>query len=811
MNFRDRVHSGGLIFFDGAMGTMLQSEGLKPGESSEMWNITHAEVVSRIHSQYLDAGCNVVTANTFGCNLLKYDKSTLEQLIGAAIENAKSAVACCMDQEDKYIALDIGPLEKMLKPLGELSFEDAVGIYAETVRIGVKNGVDLILIETMTDLYETKAALLAAKEACDLPVIVSNAYEENGRLMTGASPEAVIATLEGMHPDAIGVNCSFGPEMLKPVVSKYLQFSSVPVLVQPNAGMPIEKDGRAFYAMAEETYAGYMCDFASDGVQLLGGCCGTRPEYIRAMINACKDVVPHTRKKGKDPVIASGTDALYPVMNQTLLIGERINPTGKKRMKEALRNHDLSYILSMAVEQREAGAHILDINAGIPDICEEEMLAELVTEVQAVCSLPLQIDSNNAPALERALRVYNGKALVNSVNGTKESMNHVFPLVQKYGGMVIALTLDENGIPDSVEGRVEIAEKIIKEARKYGIDERDLIFDPLTMAVSANTNAADLTLKTVAELHQRGRFTSLGVSNVSFGLPGREEINAAFYLSAVRSGLSFAIMNPCSVTMMRAYHLGRLLCGHDDNCSEYISFTDNHPSVVSGGGTSLPIASPGTNTANENNENPLENAVFRGLKAEAAEITAHLLRENRAPLDIINQQIIPALNRVGESYEKKELYLPQLLMSAEAAGAAFEVIKSAQVSDESSKAEGRMQVILATVQGDIHDIGKNIVKLLLENYNFNVIDLGRDVSPELILEKVLETGAPLCGLSALMTTTVPAMAKTIELIKKSAPHCKVVVGGAVLTEDYAAKIGADCYAKDAMATVRYAQKLRDSL
>ncbi|MBO2517249.1 MAG: homocysteine methyltransferase, partial [Clostridiales bacterium] len=570
MTFKERIESGVFTFFDGAMGTMLQKEGLKAGEASETWNTAHPDTVRMIHKLYLEAGCNVVTANTFGCNPLKYDAVKMDELIRAAFENARSVINEQKDPSEKYIALDIGPLGKLLKPLGDILFEEAVVYFSSIVKTGVKYGADLILIETMTDLYETKAALLAAKESCSLPVIVSNAYEENGRLMTGAIPEAVIATLEGLHADAIGVNCSFGPEKLKPVIEKYLELSSVPVIVQPNAGMPEERDGKAYYSMKESEYAGFMQEFAEKGATLLGGCCGTEPGHIGEMIKACRSICPGRRNTVKKPVISSASQVIYPVMDQPLLIGERINPTGKKRMKEALRSNDFSYILSMAIEQQEAGAHVLDVNAGIPDIDETEMLPQIVSEVQAVCSLPLQIDSGNTDALEKALRVYNGKALVNSVNGTSASMEGVFPLIRKYGGMLIALTLDENGIPGTVQGRVDIALKITAEAEKYGISKNDLVFDPLTMAVSAGQNAAKVTLDTVRKLHEMGFYTSLGISNVSFGLPGRENINAAFFISAVQKGLTFGIVNPCSDRMMEAYRMACLLGGNDDNCIGYI-------------------------------------------------------------------------------------------------------------------------------------------------------------------------------------------------------------------------------------------------
>ena len=785
------------VYLDGGMGTLLQARGLQPGELPERWNISHPEAVIAIHKDYFDAGSNVVTANTFGANGLKFADGELEQIIRAALENAKAAKAQSNGGQEKFIALDLGPSGKLLKPLGDLDFEDAVALFAKTVALGEKYGADLIIIETMNDCYETKAALLAAKENSALPVLVSNAYGEDGKLMTGASPEAMVALAEAMGADAIGANCSLGPKQLIPVVERLLDSASIPVLLQPNAGLPKMVDGKTVYDVKENSFAEEIAHLMEKGLRIVGGCCGTTPAYIKALTQRCGQMRPQPLIPKNKTVISSYTHAVEfgPV---PLLIGERINPTGKKRFKQALVEGDMDYILNEGVAQQEKGVQILDVNVGLPQIDEPAMLRDAVCELQAVIDLPLQIDTADAKAMEFALRRYNGKALINSVNGKKESMEAIFPLVKKYGGTVIALTLDEEGIPATAEGRVAIARKILETAAQYGIDQKEIVFDTLAMTVSADNRSAKVTLEALRRIKEElGCHTSLGVSNISFGLSNRDAINGTFFALALENGLSAAIMNPYSSEMMKTYYSYRALKGLDENCADYIAASAAFASVVA----PVVVAAP---QSPEEIRSELQRAILKGFKEKAGEITHHLLR-TVPPLDIINNEVIPALNRVGEGFEKKTVYLPQLLMSAEAAKSAFEAVKTALAGQKTASAKATF--VLATVHGDIHDIGKNIVKLLLENYGFNVIDLGKDVPPRVIVDKVMETKAPLAGLSALMTTTVPAMEETVRLLKEQAPWCKTVVGGAVLTADYAAKMGADFYAKDAMETVRYAETI----
>ena len=788
-----------LLILDGGMGTLLQADGLLPGELPERWNISHPEVIRRIHLDYYNSGSNVVSTNTFGANRLKYSSSELKAVISSAVENAKFARECAKGDTLRWIALDIGPTGKMLKPYGELAFEDAVEIFAETVRLGVECGVDLIFIETMSDSLETKAALLAAKENSDLPVFVSCAYGEDGKLLTGATPAAMVAMLEGMGADAIGVNCSFGPEALISIVKDYLKYSSLPIIVKPNAGLPTSVDGRSVYDLTPERFAEVMKEIASLGATVLGGCCGTTPEYISALSSAVSSVRFVKNSKKNITAVSSYTHAVV-FDGSPVLIGERINPTGKKKLREALLAGNMDYLLREGIAEEESGAHILDVNVGLPELDEVKMLTDAVTELQSVIDLPLEIDTSSPEALAAALRVYNGKAMINSVNGKAESMNSVFPLARKYGGVIVALTLDESGMPESAEGRLAIAERILAEAEKWGIEKKDIIFDPLALTVSADSRAALETLRAVKLIREKlGAHTSLGVSNVSFGLPKRDIINSAFFTMALFCGLSAAIINPHSHEMMKAYHAYRALMGLDEGCREYIDFAESFEESNGEGARSK--------TAAEQGDMTLSSAIERGLKEQAVRMT-HELLSVKASLDIVNDDIIPALNSVGEGFEKKTVYLPGLLMSAEAAGAAFEVIKAAS---SSTSPKSKCKVVLATVKGDIHDIGKNIVKLLLENYGFDCIDLGRDVAPETVVEAVKKHQAKIVGLSALMTTTVPAMESTVELLRREAPFCKVIVGGAVLTEEYARSIGADFYASDAMAGVRIAEEIFSKL
>ena len=776
------------VILDGGMGTLLQAAGLKPGEHPELWCITRPEIVTGIHRAYFEAGSNLVCTNTFGANCLKFDESTLREMIFAGVKCARDAAE---GKEDRFVALDIGPTGKLLAPTGTLPFEEAVEIFAKTVRLGVEAGVDAILIETMTDSYETKAALLAAKENSTLPVLVTNAYGSDGKLMTGATPAAMVAMLEGMGVCALGANCSLGPKQLVGVAKELLEHASVPVILKPNAGLPAVREGKTVYDVTPEDFAEELAELVKAGVRLAGGCCGTTPAYIAALTEKTKvlPVLPVTEKQFT--TVSSYTHAVK-FGGKPLLIGERINPTGKKRLKQALLEGDMNYLLEQGIAQAEAGAQLLDVNVGLPGIDEPAVLAEAVTALQGVTDLPLQIDTADVTAMEKALRLYNGKALVNSVCGKQESMDTVFPLVKKYGGTVIALTLDENGIPATAEGRVAIARKIIAEAEKYGIGKKDLVFDTLAMTVSADQNAPAVTLEAMARIKSElGCHTSLGVSNVSFGLPNREAVNGVFFTLALQKGLSAAIMNPLSAEMMKSYYSYLLLAGMDENCMGYVANADRFAAVAS----AAPVAEK---TAENGSE--LQKAVEKGLTQKAEELTAGLL-DTREPLDLVENELLPALDKVGKGFETGKLFLPQLLMSAEAAKAAFGKIKEKLPPG----AGGKGPFVLATVQGDIHDIGKNIVGRLLENYGYTVIDLGKDVSPETVLEAVTTHHAPLAGLSALMTTTVPAMEATVKLLREKAPWCKIVVGGAVLTEDYARDIGADAYGKDAMATVRYAE------
>jgi len=803
LNLTEFLKSNFLIL-DGGMGTLLQAEGLAVGERPELWNLSHPDVVRKIHLAYFNAGANVVYANTFGANPLHFSEKELDGVIASAIRLAHEAAEKSTAKQAKFVALDIGPTGRLLKPLGDLDFEDAVSLFAAQVRLGVRHGADLIVIETMSDAYETKAALLAAKENSDLPIFVTNAYGGDGKLMTGADPEAMVALLEGLGADAVGVNCSEGPEGLLPIVKQYLRVSSLPVILKPNAGLPRMENGKTIYDISPSDFAALMRQAAENGARILGGCCGTTPEHIRALAEAVRDLTPLPVAQKKRTVISSYTHAVV-FGERPMLIGERINPTGKKRLKEALRAHDLDYILNEGIRQQEAGADVLDVNVGLPELDERDLLTEVVAALQSVTDAPLQLDTANPAAMELALRRYNGKALVNSVNGKEDVMRSIFPLVKKYGGVVVALTLDENGISETAEGRLAVAKKILAVGAEYGLSEQDFLFDPLTLTISADRFAAQITLDSVAAIAKElGCYTSLGVSNVSFGLPARDTVNGTFFALALQNGLSAAILNPLSTAMMSAYRAYLALAGKDADCAEYLEFAKTLPAV------SGPIAPAAEDQkAGKNDTTTLSGAILAGLRERASTLAGQLL-STREPLEIINGEIIPALDEVGRGFEAQRVYLPQLLMSAEAAGAAFEAIRSAAKSSQAEQ-NGRFPIVLATVAGDIHDIGKNIVRLLLENYGFRVIDLGRDVPAEKIVAQTVKVHAPLVGLSALMTTTVPAMEETIRQLRKSAPWCRVMVGGAVLTAEYAAQIGADAYSPDAMGAVRYAERLEKEL
>ena len=776
------------LFFDGGTGTILQERGLTAGELPETWNLTRPEELIAVHRAYLDAGSDIICANTFGANALKFPQN-LREIVEAGIRNAQQARREA-GREDAYIALDIGPTGRLLQPMGDLPFEQAVEVFGDVVRIGAAAGADLVLIETMSDSYEAKAAVLAAKENCDLPVLVTTIFDEKGKMLTGGTVDSVIAMLEGLRVDALGVNCGLGPKQMLPIVKRLTEVSSLPIIVNPNAGLPRSENGKTVYDIDADEFAYLMEQIADLGVQALGGCCGTTPAHIRKMIERCKNhyFVPSVSKHRT--VVSSFSQAVE-IGAKPVIIGERINPTGKSKFKAALRENNIEYILSEGLTQEDNGAHILDVNVGLPEIDEPAMMERVVTKLQGVTALPLQIDTSDTAAMERGMRLYNGKPMINSVSGKQESMQAVFPLVRKYGGVVVGLTLDENGIPDTAEGRVQIAKRIYDTAAQYGIAAEDIVIDGLAMTISSDSRSALTTLETIRRVRDElGGRTILGVSNISFGLPQREIINANFFTMALQNGLSCAIINPNADAMMRAYRAFLALTDQDPQCADYIAAYGNQPAAAAVQATSDAAM-------------PLGESIERGLQTRAAEAAKQALISIQ-PLELVNTELIPALDRVGKGFEAGTVFLPQLLMSAEAAKAAFEVVKDA-MRGETQAVRGK--IILATVKGDIHDIGKNIVKVLLENYGYQVIDLGKDVAPEVILDTVRREQVSLVGLSALMTTTVVSMEQTIRLLHDKAPEAKIVVGGAVLTQEYADSIGADCYAKDAMATVHYADQV----
>ncbi len=772
MNFSE------LQFFDGGFGSLLQKRGLQPGEKPEMWNITHPDAVLEIHKEYLLAGSDVITTNTFGANALKYESP--EDVIRAGVRVAKQAVT---DHGHGLVALDIGPTGKLLEPFGPLSFEDCVRLFKQQMEAGFDTA-DLIIIETMSDLQEARAAVIAAKETCDLPVFVTLSFGADGRLLTGASVEVAVTVLEGMGIDAVGLNCGLGPVEMLPLAKRMAAVTSLPILLNPNAGMPVLENGETVYKITPEAYSQAVGELLEVGVAFVGGCCGTTPAYIRAVHEAFAGhpfIIPEKKNK---TVVASNLQTAE-LSEKPIVIGERINPTGKPKLKEALRNADMDYVVREAMAQEENGADVLDVNAGAPGVNESEILPQCVRAITQAVGLPLQIDTADAAAMERALRCYCGKALVNSVNGKQESMDAVFPLVKKYGGCVVCLTLDENGIPETAEGRLRIAEKIVREAEKYGIEKKDLLIDTLTLSVSTKADNAKITLEALHRVRfDMGIHTVLGVSNVSFGLPDRPGVNAAFLTLAMQNGLSAAIINPLSRPERTAVLAYRALNGMDENCENYISFAADAPAQV----------------VSAEKEQSLSFAVQKGLAEKAAVLAKEMLRSDDA-LQIINRELIPALTAVGDAFEKKTLFLPQLLSAAKAAQAAFSVLRenSTQTADTDKK------IVFATVKGDIHDIGKNIVTMLLSNYGFEVLDLGKDVPPQTIADAVTENDVHLVGLSALMTTTLPAMEETVRLLHTVKPDCKVMVGGAVVTQEYADSVGAHYYGKDAMEAVRIAQ------
>lgn len=770
-----------ILFIDGGMGTMLQKKGLSAGKLPEMINIENEEMLLEIHKEYVAAGADIITSNTFGANSLKYGEKT-DEIITSAIKIAKKSGA-------RYVALDIGPTGAMLEPFGTMSFEKAYEIFASQVKSGAKAGADLVLIETMSDLTEAKAALLAAKENCTLPVIVTMSFDESGRTFLGTTPEIAAITLSSLGADAVGINCSLGPKEALPLVKRIIEYSTVPVAVQPNAGLPRIENGETVYKIEPKEFAEYICQMTDMGVALVGGCCGTTPEHIAAVTNILKG----KNKKKIQPVyrtaFASRTQLVEMNMNSTAIIGERINPTGKKKLKEAIKSENMDYIIGEALSQVDAGADLLDVNAGLPDIDESYMLSKMVREIQAVTDSPLQIDSSDISAIEAAARIYCGKPIINSVNGKKESLETILPIAKKYGAAVVALTLDESGIPDSSEDRLKIAEKIMNKAAEYGIPKEDILVDCLVLTASTNQKTVMETLRALSLVKSKlGLKTVLGVSNVSFGLPMRETINAAFLSASFGAGLNMPILNPLSDKYMEVVGAFKVLNNEDKGAEKFIEKYSQANS------TSLDKSA-------QTNDMEIEDIIIKGYKNLSEGCVKNMLSSGENPLKIVNEHFIPALNIVGEKFDKGEMFLPQLMAAAETVKKGFEVIKANMPSEKASKEK----IILATVKGDIHDIGKNIVKMILQNYGYNIIDLGKDVEPEAVAEKIKQENVRLAGLSALMTTTVKSMGDTIELIRKSCPDTKIMVGGAVLNDEYAKLVGADWYVKDAAHAARVAE------
>ena len=792
IKFRDLIGKK-IIYLDGGMGSVLQQKGLQAGELPEILNITNPQLIQEIHYEYYLSGSNVTYSNTFGANKLKYEDTEhdYKELIVAAIDNVRAARERFEDRDEKFIALDVGPIGKLLKPVGDLDFEEAVEIFKEVIKTGADAGADLIAIETMSDTYELKAAVLAAKEVCDLPIIATVAFSDDKRLLNGADVKTVISLLEGLRVDALGMNCGLDPRNIKDIVEEFLQYSSLPLVLKPNAGIPENINGEIKFNMEPDDFGKIMREFVEMGANIVGGCCGTTHDHIRRLYEETCTLTLIAPTFKNHTFVSSYTKTV--ICNEPKIIGERINPTGKKLLKQALINKDMSYILKEAIAQEEKGAHILDVNTGLNEIDEQEMSLAVMRAIQEISTLPLQIDSAKTNVLETSLRYYNGKAMLNSVNGKKKVMEEIFPIVKKYGAVVVALTIDDDGIPNDAIGRYNIAKNIVETAKEYGIDKKDIVVDPLCMTISSDKNAANQTLKALSMIKENlGVKTILGVSNISFGLPKRELINHTFFTSALRCGLDFGIINPGSDTMMMAYDAHMVLAGFDENSSNYIAKYSNDTTVAA------PVA--------KTSDMSLKEAIKKGLKEDSFNIAKNMLNEHQ-PLDIINSELIPALDEVGAGFEKGVIFLPQLMMSADSASRAFDALKEKMTAMEDGSKE-KQKIILATVKGDVHDIGKNIVKVLLENYGYDVYDLGKDVDYDLILDTIEKEKVYLVGLSALMTTTVDNMQETIRLIRERIEaEVKIMVGGAVLTKAYAEKIGADRYCKDAMESVRYAKEV----
>ena len=774
------------------MGTMLQQAGLALGASPETLNLTNPDQITGIHKQYLDAGSHIVYTNTFGANRHKLARTgkSVDEIVRAGVACARAAVA----GTDAKVALDLGPIGQLIEPYGTLAFEEAYDIFREMIVPGAEAGADLIVIETMTDLYEVKAAVLAAKEACDLPVFVTMTFEANGRTFTGCSVEAMAAVLSGLGVDAMGVNCSLGPVELHPIVERLAACTDLPLIVKANAGLPDPETGE--YHITPDEFAREMAKYASLGVRYMGGCCGTSPAFLRALCAATRDL-PVTKEPAVRRAFVCTPTCAVPI-DGVRVIGERINPTGKKRFKQALLEGDMDYIMAQAVEQADGGAHILDVNVGLPEIDEPSMMVRVVKAVQSVTDLPLQLDSSDPAALEAGLRVVNGKAIVNSVNGEPEVLARILPLVKKYGAAVVGLTMDKGGIPPTAEQRFEIAARILEAARVHGIADEDVFIDCLTLTVSAEQDKAVETLKAMAMVRDRlGLHCVLGVSNISFGLPRRDLITSGFLTLAMAHGLDLPIVNPNAPAIMDTIRVFNVLYNRDKNAEAYIDACAHAPQPAVAASAPAAAAQP---AAGDEYLEPLSAAVVKGMKSEARRLAAELLAGGTSEMEIVNGLLIPALDNVGAKFESGALFLPQLINAAGAAQEAFEVIRTAMAkADTQTVSKGK--VIVATVKGDIHDIGKNIVKTIVENYGYTVIDLGRDVPPETVVETAIREDVHLIGLSALMTTTLGSMEQTIRALRESAHDCKVWVGGAVLTPEYAAKIGADYYARDAKESV----------
>ena len=801
-----KILNNEILFFDGAMGTMLQSHGLQLRELPETLNITNPDLIKTIHKEYLNAGANFITSNTFGANKFKLAKSgfSVQEIIEAGTFLTHEITSEFNSHENSrkvFSVLDIGATGKVMAPVGDASFQEIYDCVAEQVTAGKKFS-DVILLETFTDLYELKAAVLAALENSELPVFATMSFEQSGRTFFGASVESMIATLQDLGISAIGVNCSLGPEQLLPIVKKFCEFSHVPVMVQPNAGLPVIREGKTFYDVTPEKFAEISVEFAKMGVAILGGCCGTTPEHILKMRNAVLKNSPKiaSRKVEDNTIISSGSNVAT-FGKKFVVIGERLNPTGKKTLQKAIREKDFDFMIKEALKQQEQNAKVLDLNVGLPDINEPEFLKESLLEIQSVINLPIQIDSANFEALESAARIYNGKPILNSVNGKTESLEKVLPIAKKYGACVLGLTLDENGIPETANERFKIAEKIVKSCEKIGIPRRNILIDCLTLTASAQQKLVIETLKAIKLIKSELKVcTVLGLSNVSFGLPRRSLLNRTMLTASLMQGLDAAIINPGDTEIRETLMAWNLLTGNDDDIQNYISYCEENP--VNNNQVTNVISKE--NFESENKEsNDIISAIKKGLKEESAKLTQELLK-NHEPLEIIEKYIVPALDLVGKDYESGKLFLPQLIKSAEAAKSAFENLSFSPQSDNTGF---KIKVALATVYGDVHDIGKNIVKTIFENYNFEVMDLGKDVPPEKIIQAVQENKIQIVGLSALMTTTVASMKDTIEKLRVSCPNVKIIVGGAVLTPELAKFAGADYYARDAMEGVRIVSSL----